>query len=424
MEDLPAEVLHRVAAFLPLKEAVRTSFLSTSWRDLWRPCTIDDVNLNSDQHFMQVIGKYLKPRDVHELLRLSYKEVDILAARGVERELYLDFSNDERETQAYALKLNSDIAMRKSTMDASFASLKNLNLKSVSSTFVELSSVLFANCVLLERLKVEQCRGLEALDVAGSGCLEEVVVVDCPDLAEISIASSGLKSFTYRGRLPGIKMKESYGQLVDVTVDLVEGLGQHEFDVEEVLSLFASLRNVETLNITGWLLEWLCSAGVIFQQLEVHLSSVKQLRISQPCINKTKLDSLSCFLDICPSLQNLHIHIDRETKDVACPYFYHYWHEPYFGSDSSILMPNNPPTLQQLRMVEVSGFQMEEYELWLLHLLLKRALLLSFVVVQFGDGVRREVTKFPLSHATRNKHMLMMTLVSPNQDYYLGFTQI
>ncbi|KAI4969392.1 hypothetical protein ZWY2020_000306 [Hordeum vulgare] len=35
IEDLPTEILHAIVSLLPLKEAVRTSILSTSWKMLW-----------------------------------------------------------------------------------------------------------------------------------------------------------------------------------------------------------------------------------------------------------------------------------------------------------------------------------------------------------------------------------------------------
>lgn len=269
MEELPEEVRRRIVSFLPLNEAVRTtSLLSTAWRDLWRP-RIVETDLNSDR-IIHVIGKFLEFRDIHDLLRLScrvrvrddddsgYRQ--ILVAKGVERELYLDFRNDERETRLYALGF---VAMNKGSCSkfpsevARFATVKNLHLKYVNHAFEELSSSLFSRCELLERLTLEQCRGLKRLDIStASGGLEDVAVIDCPDVVEISISSSSLKSFTYRGPLPHIKM-ENWRSVVDVTlhVNTIEGVDQNEFDCEELLSLFASLSNVEALSISGWLLE-------------------------------------------------------------------------------------------------------------------------------------------------------------------------
>lgn len=269
MEKLSEDVLLHVVSFLPLKEAVRTSVLSNSWRALWRPCIVN-VDLDSDQ-IMQIIGKFLQSYDTPELLGLfnripgedsSYrahkmkKKPDILAAKGVDKELHLDFSNEEQEKEAYMLKLKpiDGNYMKHPSNMATFASLKTLNLKSVTHTDNEFISALFSNCEFLECLKLEECYGLRCLDVTACGRLENVIVLDCPDVAEISISSLNLKSFTYKGALPQIKMKNS-PNLIDVTLDMIEGLGQNEFDCEDLLSLLASLRNVETLSITGWLLE-------------------------------------------------------------------------------------------------------------------------------------------------------------------------
>lgn len=120
------------------------------------------------------------------------------------------------------------------------------------------------------------------------------------------------------------------------------------------------------------------------------------------------------------------VQIDSETQDVICPYFYQYWHEPYFGSDSSILKANNPSRLERLRVVEVSGFDVHECGLWLLDLLLKRALLLSSMTVRFRNSFRHRVVKLPLSQLSyaRMNIQKLMTVVSPNKDYYLGFIEV
>lgn len=111
---------------------------------------------------------------------------------------------------------------------------------------------------------------------------------------------------------------------------------------------------------------------------------------------------------------------------MICPYFYQYWHEPYFGLDNSILKPTTSSRLEHLRVVEVTGFEIQEYGLWMLDLLLKRALLLRSMAVKSWDDTRRQVIKLPLSQlksASRNKKNLM-TVLSPNKDYYLGFTKV
>lgn len=120
------------------------------------------------------------------------------------------------------------------------------------------------------------------------------------------------------------------------------------------------------------------------------------------------------------------VQIDSETQDVICPYIYQYWHEPYFGSDYSILKANNPFRLERLRVVEVSGFDVHECGLWLLDLLLKRALLLNSMTVRFRNSFRRRVVKLPLSQLSYSRMNMqkLMTVVSPNKDYYLGFIEV
>ncbi|KAL2481505.1 Uncharacterized protein Adt_34471 [Abeliophyllum distichum] len=120
IDRLPKEVLFQIVSLLPLKEAVRTSILSTSWRALWTPYNVD-LNFSSDQinsdeacQIMQVIGKFLQSCDIPELLNIFVKSVntkekpEIFAAKGVDKELYLEFFEKEPMVDTtYTLKLKT-----------------------------------------------------------------------------------------------------------------------------------------------------------------------------------------------------------------------------------------------------------------------------------------------------------------------------
>ncbi|KAL2481506.1 F-box domain-containing protein [Abeliophyllum distichum] len=164
---------------------------------------------------------------------------------------------------------------------------------------------------------------------------------------------------------------KNISSLVDVTLDMADGLGQNEFDCDELLSLLASLRNVENFTISGWLLE-----------------------------------------------------IDQRGRNIACPHLYHYWHEPYFWVDHSVLKSTSL-LLEHLKVVQITGFEIQEETLSMVDILLKKALMLNSMSIKSRNDIHWQIVKFPSSQlkiANRSQPK-KMTNLAPNKDYYLGFIE-
>ncbi|XP_059670611.1 glycerol-3-phosphate acyltransferase RAM2-like [Cornus florida] len=132
---------------------------------------------------------------------------------------------------------------------------KTLHLRSVTGLAEDIVPALFSDFKFLECLKLEKCIGLRCLEINAGGSLKSLTVVDCPDLAEITLSASNLKSFSYQGVLPRIQLKNGVN-LVDVMLDMRAVIGHNEFDCEELLSLLAALKDVQILTLSGWLLEF------------------------------------------------------------------------------------------------------------------------------------------------------------------------
>ncbi|KAL6998303.1 hypothetical protein U1Q18_008429, partial [Sarracenia purpurea var. burkii] len=277
-DSLPPEILRRIVSLIPLKDAVRTSVLSTAWRGLWTPFRVEsnfDSNQitggESDVKLNQIVGLLLKSCDYSELRKFRLggfnsdnKEEDLIfsAAKGAGKELHLDFSRGEKQmnqiiTANFNLILDQSCASSCKFPDnqtAKFSFLRTMHLISVNRLAGDLVSALFSNCRLLEILKLEKCTGIQNINVKASNSLKAFAMADCPNTASIAISAPNLESFRYRGALPLIQIKSS-PRLVDVTLDLREGLGNNGFDCEDCLDLLASLKNIEILTISGWFLE-------------------------------------------------------------------------------------------------------------------------------------------------------------------------
>lgn len=272
ISDLPFEILTHIISFLPLKEAVRsTSSLSTLWRQLLAPQT---VHLEFEtSNFQQVLGKFLSSYISPERWKLLFLAgeteedcsekadvgVAVMATKGVEKELHLHFlkkSGKKKTTShGFVLKLQQSVVSLESVQSrSSFSSLRTLHLRSVNRQVVSLVCELFACCRHLENLKLEKCEGLEDLNVEGCDSLQSLEILDCEDFVSITVCAPNLESFSYRGALPRMRL-EGTSDLVDADLDLRHGVGGNEFDCEDVLCLLASLKEVQILTISGWLLE-------------------------------------------------------------------------------------------------------------------------------------------------------------------------
>ncbi|KAI6698177.1 hypothetical protein NL676_018296 [Syzygium grande] len=260
--------------------------------------------------------------------RFPEGDVTILATKGVDKELHLNFFHSKMEDKCYYQKKMNLGNTTPPINITNLSTLRTLHLRSVAGVTADLASSLLTNCQLIQSLKIEKCAGFKRIGIEKNESLGSLMIVDCMDIENVTVSAAGLRSFVYKGVLTQIHMKNALN-LVDVVLDLEGAFGNSDFDCEEVLCLLSSLKEVESLTISGWLLEWLCSAGVIFGRLEFQLHKLKQLSWIDTLMDNAKHDSLACFLNSCPILEKLFITIDPSRSSVTCSYFHQHWHEPH-----------------------------------------------------------------------------------------------
>ncbi|XAR68986.1 hypothetical protein NMG60_11000417 [Bertholletia excelsa] len=424
---LPPEVMRRIVSTIPLKEAVRTSVLSTAWKKtLWSPTlpprAIDfkkKTEEKDDTDLTRIVSYLLNPYHSLELWRFSLlNQALTYSAVRVGSELFLNLSEEKPAKNGFNLALEST-----RTTDYRFFPLKNLHLGSVSQQAEDLVSTLFTNCQLLERLKLEKCFWLRKIRIK-SHSLVSFALVDCPNLQSIELSASSLKSFHYRGVLPEIEIKCS-PRLVDVELNLRDGLGENEFDLEGILDLLFSLKDIEVLTVSGWLLEWLCKAGVIFGRLQFRFNRLKELCCwFDGLVSPEKRGSLVCFLDASPTLQKLLIKIDPNPISLTCPQFHQYWHEPHLLMDH-MTERSNASQLKHLKIIKLIGFNNHEDQILLMDLLLNKALLLESLVVESPENRSWKVARIPRSQLKHTVGCLSKHIpaLSPSKDHFFGFTE-
>ncbi|XP_058210321.1 F-box protein At2g39490-like [Rhododendron vialii] len=438
MSNLPPEILRQIVSLFSLKEAVRTSTLSTSWKTLWTPFQVEfdsdpnqitgDTDDEASKKINQIVGLLSKPSSSPELWRFSLqtektqRPLFFSAAKGGGggEELHLDFLAKENEIQRN-FKLVYDPTPRISNL----SSIKTLHLVSVNKIAEDLVSTLFSSCRFLESLKLEKCSGIQSIDIKASDSLKSFEVVGCEDLESIAISAPNLKSLWYRGALPLIQINGCLN-LVDVVLDLREGFGRSEFDCEDVLNLLSSLKDVEILKISGWLLEWLFAAGVVFERLQFRFNKLKELSWFDALMNQTKRDSLACFLHISPHLEILFVKIDQNLSSISCPYFHQYWHEPHLWMDYETVM-SHACQLEHLKIIQLEGFTNEEDDqlMMLMNLLLRQSVALKSMTVISPEKESRRVRKIPKGQLKQTSacNPKWIVISSPNEDHFFALIE-
>ncbi|CAK9139809.1 unnamed protein product [Ilex paraguariensis] len=448
ISGLPSEIKLLIVSFVPLKEAVRTSILSTKWRSLWAPLQVilqlDSAQVTSheaSEKIKEAMGVLLRSHDTPQPLKLHISsskmdiessevmdEVFIMVVKRVDKELHLDFSKGKQTMRDFNLVLDSSCLNSgeniHSMQRTDFSSLKSLHLRSIAHLAENFVSTLFSSCRFLESLTLEKCSGLQDIRIKASDCLRSFVMVDCTNVISISLSASNLKSFWYRGVLSNFQLKNT-PHLVDMILNLKDGSGQNEFDVEDALSFLDCVKDIEILTISGWLLEWLCTAGVIFGLLEFQFNKLKELCCICTVMDRGMRDSLACFLNATPFLEKLFVNIDENcSSPMPCPYFQQYWHEPHLCMNYATVKCN-ASQLKHLSTFKMAGFTSEEDQLLLMDLLLHKALLLETVTVTSPENRSWSVAKIPQCHLNRFQRFQPESMVAslPNKDYSFVLTE-
>ncbi|KAK4419116.1 hypothetical protein Salat_2324400 [Sesamum alatum] len=399
ISTLPDDILKNIMSMISFKEAIQTTTLSTSWRGLMSPYCVSVDALESKRELKPIIESFMGSGESFRSFKLYLDLCDrdfAVCTRGAHGELHLDFSGQKE----FVPRKFGMVLEHSTCLGPRFSSVRTLHLRSVSHFAGDMVGDFFSGCRILETLKVEKCRGLENLEIKSSSCLKSLEIADCPNIATIMISAENLKSFSYKGALPIIQLM-NIPHLVDVALNLEDGLGNKGFDCEDVLSLVSSVKDVEILTISGWLIEALCSAGVIFSMLDFKFSKLKELRFVCSKISRKTHDSVSCFLNITPSLEELLVKVDEKSRPVECAFTNQYWHEPHLWKDYATVK-SNARWLKDLKTATIVGFTGESDQLLLVDLLLHTGINLKEMAVfpsaESDDCASWRVGRVPFRH--------------------------
>ncbi|MBA0596309.1 hypothetical protein Gorai_013135, partial [Gossypium raimondii] len=210
ISNLPDNILHHITSYLPFESAVRTSFLSTHWKHLWKEALLDSVHdvtmeaaIKAIQSFLDGFDTHCRPRNKWGFIFEFSNGRNILAA-SISRNgtLRLDFSAGKQE---FPMPFDLDLKPLQTQLPYSNTmKVKSLYLVSVSHLSI---SSLVPNLPFLESLTIAKCEGLQSLQIKEAKVLHKLVILDCPQLQSLSFEGSCLRCFRYRGKLASFRFQ-------------------------------------------------------------------------------------------------------------------------------------------------------------------------------------------------------------------------
>ncbi|KAH9652974.1 F-box domain-containing protein [Citrus sinensis] len=396
MSLLPDDILINIISRLPLKEAAKTSVLSSRWKYLWTFTTVLDFdgitessNCISDPtcidkvlqlHRGSSINKFrlcLYSKDLHESEITNWvysalsKRVQIF-----ELELWPRLKNYTFLENCYN-NLKSELSGVKY--------LRSLRLFSVNVTG-EILEFILHNCPLLDQLSVVRSETLVSLKVVGSAIqLKHLRISTCYRLNEIKISTPNLLSFKYFG--PGQELKlhiENAPQLVDISFRGVM-LTRVRNVVGPITSCFPQLKTLE-----------LDSCDELYAQFSEHeLPNLTHLHLRVATLNRESLLGLASIMKACPFLQTLIVQFDYNGYKV--------------GRRRKVPRHSH----QHLKLVELHGFLGRPIDLELAFYILENAMTLEKMVVNrtnysFGCGNAKDCTKLREAKLRQGVELLVL----------------
>uniref|UniRef100_A0A0E0LHB9 F-box domain-containing protein n=1 Tax=Oryza punctata TaxID=4537 RepID=A0A0E0LHB9_ORYPU len=378
--DLPTDILTAIISRLPIKEAARTSILSSHWKKIWcSHVNLDFVfylmlpRLGSTSHDPRLSKKMFIARVSQVFEQHSGLSVQKIAIKGrldnecadhIDRwlhfasatktkDLTFDFKSWYPREGLYdfpfklfgAMDSSYLLSMRLSAVSLNppvdfkaFLNLKRLKLEQTNVTD-ENMQILILNCNTLEFLGIVDCGKLTRLSTSHlSNQLKHLHVESCHRLEEIEL-NFGLTKLGYKGTLiplapPGPLL------LTNVCMKLQRARASLEYIFTNLPS---TLPRLETLSLQCSELE-----RAILPKNHIKFMYLKHLRLQlrHPVLER-KIDLLdfACLLEAAPLLQKFELH-------MWMPLHHQRYREEAHGELRSL--PPQPHA--HLRLVHISGF--------------------------------------------------------------------
>ncbi|KAK1355622.1 FBD domain-containing protein [Heracleum sosnowskyi] len=318
---LPRNILEIILCFLPIRDAVRTSVLSRSWRHCWTTVP----NLVFNESIISPNSYDFSECHHRELKALKFVSVInkvLLLHNGPILKFSLNFPEYHCNAKIIHNYIDQWIPLfsRKgikhlTLVDSLPGVFVALNFSSLKLTHLRLANFRFPYTPAFGGLTY--LRNLELIEVTTSG----QSIFDCPVLEKLTlIASEDLSHTNFRA--PNLKCLHQHSREVILEYSLagLENITEYSFRLSEdlipqpqtpsVVNVLSSLQKIEKLSIAKYFIRYLAAGGSP-NRLSKLLPCLKTLSIFD--IDYTRVSEISCLLCLIRSAPNLcKLHISAE----------------------------------------------------------------------------------------------------------------
>ncbi|XP_068309884.1 FBD-associated F-box protein At5g60610-like [Pyrus communis] len=389
IRELPVEVLRHILSFLPTKYAVRTSCLSSKWKNIWASVPILNFHhdyFSGDAGFSMFVERVLFMRDSSDIQRFSlccrqiqdFSRVDGWIRTAIRRNV-VELSISAIFDRLRIYELPKSLCICKSLMflelllnftikvptSGCFPSLKYLCVMLFGMADKDSMNRLFSQCPVLEVLTIKTVSGIRhvVLDInisapelkmltiylGRAGALHNLFV-NAPKLENLNLCDSRLSNYIF----------ENVKSLIKADIDLSDQFGIYDPGyVNRVTALLAGISHVKYLSAPSF--EGCCLPA---------FDSLKHLELDLYDCNIFK--SINELLKRSLNLEYLGANFNECIEE----YLEHPWIQPNF-------VPNC--LLSYLKTVSIRKFEGRQADMEVAKFLLKNSKVLNNITIATSD---------------------------------------
>ncbi|KAL6505834.1 hypothetical protein OROHE_023213 [Orobanche hederae] len=393
ISSLPYEVTENILSHLPLREAVRTSVLSTKWR--YNSAMLQDLEFNEDEYDDadddQIQTSFVNMVDHVLLLHIGPIRKFVLiaeevATRNIDRWLAHLSRNSIKELALCLWVPEYHIPFCVfSCQDLVFLELIKFFLMdpTLTEVWLKLPSTFkgFKNLKSLHLVGITMSQNVFETLICCSPMLERLIMRDCYSVKNINLDAPNLKFLDIMGIFDAVSLK-STPNLIDASI----GVTIHTYGPDQrwvpaswvpsssgnLVKIFDKLPQIRRLAISLHFLKYL-SRGALPEKLPT-LSEYLDVLSVDICFDDTdEILAALCILRSSPALQELEILMDDRKKLTSCV-------EEDESSYSDVLAGHNFKLLQ-LRLVKINKISGVKAELHFIRFLLLSSPLLEKMTI-------------------------------------------
>ncbi|KAI8527430.1 hypothetical protein RHMOL_Rhmol12G0074900 [Rhododendron molle] len=307
ISNLPSTVTENILKGLPLRDAVRTSVLSSKWRYKW--VTLPQMVFDN-KFFLKGWDKVKLKAVIYQVLQIHQGPLIKFEIRYPPFESCLDINNWifvllTKNIQDFTFYLHGSSTHEIPCHFYSFLKLRDLNLSNCvikpPPTFKGFGRLVNLNFEDVN-ISAEMC----GLFISSCPLLERLRLHDCTDFDFLKINAPNLKYLEFFGIFESVSL-ENTPLLVEISVTLGSWNKMVKHSVEETYiewaKFFHSLPAIEDMHLDSSILESF-DAGNVPERLPSTLNQLKVLVLSDVCYSN--LDHVSWALCLLRSSPNLH----------------------------------------------------------------------------------------------------------------------